>query len=210
VPSHLLVYIGVVVAIALLPGPDTAVVTKNALMHGREAALGSAIGVNVGLSVWTLATALGVAAILRSSATVYDILKLVGALYLIWIGAHALWDSRRARRDAGSGAGAAHGRTIDGRGGFVQGLISNLANPKVGIFFTSLLPQFVSPHSSALLQMLMLGGIFIAFNVFWMCSYALAAVRLAHVLSRPRVKAAVDRVSGLVLVGVGIRLAIER
>jgi threonine/homoserine/homoserine lactone efflux protein len=210
VPSHLLVYVGVVVAIALLPGPDTAVVTKNALIHGREAALGSAIGVNVGLSVWTLATALGVAAILRSSATVYDVLKLVGALYLIWIGAHALWDSRRARRDAGAGAGAARGRTTDGRGGFVQGLISNLANPKVGIFFTSLLPQFVSPHSSALLQMLMLGGIFIAFNVFWMCSYALAAVRLAHVLSRPRVKAVIDRVSGLVLVGVGIRLAIER
>ena len=92
----------------------------------------------------------------------------------------------------------------------MQGLISNLANPKVGIFFTSLLPQFVSPHSSALLQMLMLGGIFIAFNVFWMCSYALAAVRLAHVLSRPRIKAAIDRFSGLVLVGVGIRLAIER
>jgi threonine/homoserine/homoserine lactone efflux protein len=208
VPSHLLVYVGVVVAIALLPGPDTAVVTKNALIHGREAALGTAMGVNVGLSVWTLATALGVAAILRSSATVYDALKLAGALYLIWIGAHALWDSRRARRDAS--AGAASGRAIDGRGGFLQGVISNLANPKVGIFFTSLLPQFVSPHSSALLQMLMLGGIFIAFNVFWMCSYALAAVRLAHVLSRPRVKAAVDRVSGLVLVGVGIRLAIER
>ena len=92
-PNHLLVYVGVVVAIALLPGPDTAVVTKNALIHGREAALGSAIGVNVGLSVWTLATALGVAAILRSSATVYDALKLIGALYLVYIGARTLWES---------------------------------------------------------------------------------------------------------------------
>jgi threonine/homoserine/homoserine lactone efflux protein len=206
-PVHLLVYLGVVVAIALLPGPDTAVVTKNALVHGRDAALGSAVGVNIGLAVWTLATALGVAAILRSSATVYDLLKLVGALYLIYIGARTLWDSRRSRRSAAAEAGA--GRTIDGRGGFLQGVISNLANPKVGIFFTSLLPQFVSTHHSALLQMLMLGGIFIAFNVFWMCSYALAAVRLSHVLSRARVKAAIDRVSGLVLVGVGIRLAIE-
>lgn len=207
-PAHLFVYVGVVVAIALLPGPDTAVVTKNALVHGRDAALGSAIGVNIGLSVWTLATALGVAAILRSSATVYDALKLLGALYLIWIGARTLWDSRRRRGD--TSAEAASGRVIDGRGGFLQGVISNLANPKVGIFFTSLLPQFVSPHSSALLQMLMLGGIFIAFNVLWMCSYALAAVRLSHVLSRRRVKAAIDRVSGLVLVGVGISLATER
>jgi threonine/homoserine/homoserine lactone efflux protein len=204
---HLLVYVGVVVAIALLPGPDTAVVTKNALVHGREAALGSAIGVNIGLSVWTLATALGVAAILRSSATVYDALKLVGALYLVWIGARTLWDSRRRGVSSAEGAG---GRTIDGRGGFLQGVISNLANPKVGIFFTSLLPQFVSPHGSALLQMLILGGIFIAFNVFWMCSYALAAVRLSHILSRARVKAVIDRFSGLVLIGVGIRLALER
>jgi RhtB (resistance to homoserine/threonine) family protein len=208
VPVHLLVYVGIVVAIALLPGPDTAVVTKNALIHGREAALGSAIGVNIGLSVWTLATALGVAAILRSSATVYDGLKLVGALYLVWIGARTLWDSRRPRGAADTTA--AGPRAIDRRGGFRQGVISNLANPKVGIFFTSLLPQFVSPHGSALLQMLMLGAIFLTFNVCWMCGYALAAVRLAHVLRRARVKAAIDRFSGLVLVGVGIRLAIER
>ena len=207
-PTHVLVYVGIVIAIALLPGPDTAVVTKNALIHGREAALGSAIGVNVGLSVWTLATALGVAAILRSSATVYDALKLIGALYLVWIGLHTLWESRRGRGDEGT-AGA-RGRQIDGRGGFRQGVISNLANPKVGIFFTSLLPQFVSAHGSPLLQMLMLGAIFIAFNVLWMSSYALAAVRLSHILSRKRVKAAIDRVSGLVLVGVGIRLAVER
>jgi RhtB (resistance to homoserine/threonine) family protein len=208
VPNHLLVYIGVVVAIALLPGPDTAVVTKNALMHGRDAALGSAIGVNVGLSVWTLATALGVAAVLRSSATVYDALKLVGAVYLIWIGGRALWESRRVKD--GTQATATSTRTIDGRGGFRQGVISNLANPKVGIFFTSLLPQFVSSGHPALPQMLLLGAIFVALNIVWMCSYALAAVRLSDLLSRARVKAALDRFTGLVLVGVGIRLAIER
>jgi threonine/homoserine/homoserine lactone efflux protein len=208
VPNHLLVYIGVVVAIALLPGPDTAVVTKNALMHGRDAALGSSIGVNVGLSVWTLATALGVAAVIRSSATVYDALKLIGAVYLIWIGGRALWDSRRVKD--GTQATAASTRRIDGRGGFRQGVISNLANPKVGIFFTSLLPQFVSSGHSALPQMLLLGAIFVTFNVVWMCSYALAAVRLSDLLSRARVKATLDRFTGLVLVGVGIRLAIER
>ena len=207
-PVHLLVYVGIVVAIVLLPGPDTAVVTKNALIHGREAALGSAIGANVGVSVWTLATALGVAAILRSSATVYDALKLVGAMYLVWIGARTLWDSRKGR---GEGGGiAAPRRAIDGRGGFMQGLFSDLANPKVGIFFTSLLPQFVSPHGPALVEMLMLGGIYIVISLVWMCGYALLAVRLAHLLSRPRVKAGIDRFSGFVLVGVGIRLAIER
>jgi RhtB (resistance to homoserine/threonine) family protein len=208
VPNHLLVYIGVVVALALLPGPDTAVVTKNALMHGRDAALGTAIGINVGSSVWTLATALGVAAVIRSSATVYDTLKLVGAVYLIWIGGRALWDSRRVKD--GTQAVKGSSRTMDGRGGFRQGVISNLANPKVGIFFTSLLPQFVSSGHPALPQMLLLGAIFVAINIVWMCSYALAAVRLSDLLSRARVKAALDRFTGLVLVGVGIRLAIER
>lgn len=207
-PSHFSVYVGVVIAIALLPGPDTAVVTKNALIHGRGAALGSAIGVNVGLTVWTVATALGVASLLKTSETIYTTLKLIGALYLIWIGARAIWDSRRAT--AGPGTVAAPGRTIDGRRGFNQGVISNLANPKVAIFFTSLLPQFVSPSGSALIQMLLLGVAFIAINVTWMCSYALAAVRMSDVLSRARVKATIDRISGIVLIGVGIRLATER
>ena len=207
-PSHLLVYLGVVVAIALLPGPDTAVVTKNALIHGREAAVGSAFGINAGLMVWTLATALGVAELLRRSATVYDLLKLAGALYLIWIGLRALWASRRTAAHAVSRS--SDGRATDSRGGFRQGLLSNLANPKVGIFFTSLLPQFVSAHAAALPQMLMLGGIFISFNLVWMSGYALAAVRLSHVLSRTRVKATIDRVSGLVLVGVGVGLALDR
>jgi RhtB (resistance to homoserine/threonine) family protein len=208
VPSHFSVYVGVVIAIALLPGPDTAVVTKNALIHGRGAALGSAIGVNVGLTVWTVATALGVASLLKTSETIYTTLKLIGALYLIWIGARALWDSRRAT--AGPGTVAVPGRTIDGRRGFNQGVISNLANPKVAIFFTSLLPQFVSPSGSALIQMLLLGVAFIAINITWMCSYALAAVRMSDVLSRARVKGAIDRISGIVLIGVGIRLATER
>ncbi len=208
VPSHLIVYVGVVVAIALLPGPDTAVVTRNALVHGREAALGSAVGVNIGLMVWTAATALGVAAILRSSATLYDLLKLAGALYLIWIGVRTLLESRRAA--AGSARAAPGARLVDGRGGLRQGLLSNLSNPKVGIFFTSLLPQFISPHAPALPQMLLLGAIFIAFNLVWMSSYAVAAVRLSDVLSRTRVKATIDRISGLVLVGVGVGLALDR
>jgi threonine/homoserine/homoserine lactone efflux protein len=177
------------------------------LVYGREAALGSAVGINVGLSIWTVATAAGMAALLRSSAEVYDALRLIGALYLIWIGGRALWDSRRPERHGGEEPQTR--RVLGRRGAFRQGMISNLANPKVGIFFTSLLPQFVSPHGSPLLQMLMLGCTFIVFNLAWLSGYGLAAVRLSDVLSRTRVKAAIDRVTGIVLVGVGLRLAIE-
>src|ERR1700753_2764851 len=92
---HLLVYVGIVALLVLLPGPDTAVVTKNALLHGRPAAIGTAVGVNAGLSIWTVATAVGLTGLLRASATAYDVLKLLGAAYLVWLGARALWESRR-------------------------------------------------------------------------------------------------------------------
>lgn len=207
-PIHFLVYVGVVLAVALLPGPDTAVVTKNALIHGRDAALGSAVGVNLGLLVWTLATALGVAALIRSSASVYDALRLAGAVYLIWIGARALWDSRRA--STVEEASPLQARRLGGSGGLRQGMISNLANPKVGIFFTSLLPQFVAPHSSALLQMLLLGSVFVVINLVWMSTYALAAARLSHILRRSKVKATIDRCTGVILIAVGLKLATER
>jgi len=211
-PMHMFAFVGVVVAVILLPGPDTAVVTRNAIVRGRDAALGSALGVNVGLAVWTVATALGVAALLRSSSTVYGWLKLVGALYLIFIGAKTLWESR-AKRDQLAGPPVSNGtgrRTGSFLGGLRQGCLSNLTNPKVGIFFTSLLPQFVSPSSPALPQMLLLGGIFLALNVPWMCLYGQTAARMSHILGRGRVKATVDGVSGLVLIGVGFVLAAER
>jgi threonine/homoserine/homoserine lactone efflux protein len=216
-PLHLLVYVGVVALIIVLPGPDTAVVTKNALLHGRPAALGTAVGVNGGLSVWTIATAVGLTGLLRASGTAYDALKLVGAAYLIWLGARALWDSRGGA-DAGDGVADAAGGRISGRprrdlgagDGFRQGALSNLANPKIAIFFTSLLPQFVSTHHSALPQLLILGAIFIAMNMAWMSGYALAAVRLSTALAAPPVKRLIDRVSGCALVGVGVWLATDR
>lgn len=214
-PLHLLVYVGIVTLIVLLPGPDTAVVTKNALLHGRPAALGSAVGVNAGLSVWTFATAVGLTSLLRASGTAYDALRLLGAAYLVWLGVRALWDSRRAAAGTVDVAGdlsmaAGSRRALDADDGFRQGLISNLANPKIAIFFTSLLPQFVSTHTAALPQLLILGGVFIAINLAWMSSYALAAVRLSGALRRPRVRSLIDRVSGVTLVGVGVWLATER
>lgn len=160
-PVHVLIYVGVVVAIMLLPGPDMALTTKNALLHGRPAALGSAFGVNAGIAVWTLATAIGLAAALRASETAYTVLKLVGAAYLIWLGVQAWLESRRAHDPEPELE--ARGR-YGARTGFRQGVLSNLGNPKVAVFFTSLLPQFLDTHAAALPQLLLLGLIFVALN----------------------------------------------
>jgi threonine/homoserine/homoserine lactone efflux protein len=209
-PVHLFVYFGIVALAIILPGPDTAVVTKNALVHGRAAGLGSAVGVNAGLTVWTLATAVGLTGLLRASGSAFDVVKLIGAAYLVWLGARALWDARHTGDGPALEGGLSARRSIGRGGGFRQGMLSNLANPKIAIFFTSLLPQFVSTHHATLPQLLLLGGIFIAMNLVWMSSYALAAVRLSAALNRPRVKARIDRISGCALIGVGVWLATDR
>ena len=204
---HLWAYLGISVLVILAPGPDTVIVTKNALLHGRRAALGSAVGVNVGLAVWTTAAAVGIAALIRESAVAFTVVKVAGAVYLTWLGFQAL---RAARHRSGAELDGEAGQPRFGwRAGFRQGLLSDLGNPKIAVFFTTLLPQFVSSHHAVLLPYLLLGAIFVAITLIWLLAYAMMAVSLAEVLRRPSVKAALDRVSGIVLIGLGVRIALE-
>ncbi len=204
---HVPVFLGISALVILIPGPDTAMVTKNALLHGRPAALGTAFGVCTGLSVWTVASALGVASLVRTSATAFTVLKLLGALYLIWLGAQAL----RASRHAGATEAVENlPRHIFGAwAGFRQGVLSDLANPKIGVFFMSLVPQFIG-RGRPLVPFLGLGSMFVVMTLAYLLAYALVAVRAADALRRPRVKAVLDRATGVVLIGLGLRLATER
>ena len=190
----MLPFLVVAVIVVVTPGVDMALVTKNALLHGRRAALATAFGVNVGIALWTLAAALGVAAVVRASAEAFDVVKFAGALYLVYLGIRAL---RRREHVAVAGH-----RTSP----FRQGLISNALNPKIAVFFTSLLPQF--GHS--LPALLLLGALFNLIGIVWLTVYAVAAARGRAVLRRPRVRAALDYVGGVVFVGLGVRLAFER
>jgi RhtB (resistance to homoserine/threonine) family protein len=208
VGAHLLVFVGVAAIVIVVPGPDTAVVTKNILMHGRRAALGTSLGVSAGLSVWTLAAAVGVASMVRASAVAFTVLKLGGALYLIWLGLQALRAAGHAA--AGDQASPTAARPeLGALAGFRQGFLSDLANPKIGIFFTSLLPQFVDPGRPVLLPFLALGAVFVLMTALWLCAYCLIAARAAATLMRPRVKATLDRATGVVLIALGLRLATE-
>jgi len=202
-------FVGIALVVILAPGPDTVLVTKNAVLYGRSVALGTSFGVNTGLMIWTAAAAFGVAAIVRDSAIAFTVLKLVGAVYLVWLGVQAL----RAARGSGVGESPGTGNPREGVSplvGFRQGLFSNLANPKIAVFFTSLLPQFVSSRESVLLPFLMLGGLFVLITLVWLSSYALLAAKLSGVLTRPRVKAGLDRLTGVVLIGLGVRLVLAR
>ncbi len=206
---HLLVFIGVAAIVIVIPGPDTAVVTKNVLIHGRRAGLGTSLGVSAGLSIWTIAAAVGIASLVRASEVAFTVLKLAGALYLVWLGVQALRAAGR-QLDADDASQPQRRTGMGARGGFRQGFLSDLANPKIGIFFTSLLPQFVSAGHAVLVPFLILGAIFVLMTVLWLLAYTLVAARAAQTLMRPRVRAALDRFTGVVLIGLGLRLAVER
>jgi threonine/homoserine/homoserine lactone efflux protein len=205
---HLWSFLGVAAVLVITPGPDMALVTRNALLHGRRAALSTALGINAGLLIWTVAAAFGLAAVVRASAVAFTVLKVAGAAYLLWLGVQALRAARR-RAPRAHGGGAREPRRVGGLRGFRQGLASNVANPKIAVLFTSLLPQFASPGEPGLVPFLLLGGLFVAMGLVWLCGYAIVASAASAVLERPRIKAAVDRVTGVVLVALGVRLATE-
>ena len=188
--------------VVITPGVDMAVVTRNALLDGRRAAVLTALGINLGVMFWVTAAALGLAAVVAASATAFAAIKLAGAVYLVYLGAMVLRSGQRA------GTGNAPSRDAR-RAPFRQGLVSNLLNPKIAVFFTGLLPQFVGSHGSAA-DLLVLGLLFNALGVVWLTSYALLAARGRDVLSRPAVKRTLDRATGTVLIGLGARLALER
>jgi threonine/homoserine/homoserine lactone efflux protein len=200
---HVLPFVVVSAVVVVTPGVDMALVTKNALLYGRRSAQATAVGINLGILVWTIAAALGLAALIAASAAAFAAVKLAGAAYLIYLGVQAIRGSRSIAEE-GSGDAPGSGSA------FRQGLASNLLNPKIAVFFTSLLPQFVDAGRAGPRELLLLGALFNLMGLVWLLSYAALAARGRDLFRRPRVKRAIDRVTGVTLIGLGVRLAFER
>lgn len=196
-------FLAISVLLIVIPGPDTAMVTKNAVVGGRRAGVFAAVGVSIGLTIWTAAAALGIAALLQASSVAFFALKVAGAVYLAWVGIQML-RSRGIVADPETLV-----RPASGIRALRQGLLSDLGNPKIAVFFTSLLPQFVHSHGSAFLPLLVLGVTFAVLTLLWLAGYALAVGHASGVLRRPAVRRALDRFTGVVLIGFGVRLAFE-
>lgn len=204
--SALLAFAGVCLLLAVTPGPDMAVVTKNALAHGRRGVLLTTTGIALALSVWTTATAVGLSALLRTSGEALFALKLVGAAYLAYLGLRTLIESRRRPADLLASAPApAPAHAI-----FRQGFLSAISNPKLGVFFVTFLPQFVAPGQPVLPRLLLLGAIFALIGWSWMNVYGLLVTRMRDFITASRVRQWMERVTGVVLLGFGARLAVER
>jgi threonine/homoserine/homoserine lactone efflux protein len=202
-------FLGVCLLVIMTPGQDTALIVRRTLAGGRRSGLFVALGVCTGQLLWTLAVGAGVAALLLAWEPAFLALRYVGAAYLIYLGAHALRD---AIRGAGAGADSAAAErkpaapALRSAAAYRQGLISNLGNAKVAVFFTSLLPQFGATFPA----MLALGLIFASITLVWLSCYAAAVDRLGGWLRRSAVRRALDAVTGTVLGALGVRLAAER
>jgi threonine/homoserine/homoserine lactone efflux protein len=198
-------FLVVAAVVICTPGQDTALTIRNALAGGRRSGFATALGVSLGQGVWTIAAAAGLVAVLRASQPAFTALRLVGAAYLIYLGLLALLAAAR-RRAPSHVAGA--GRATPG-GSLRQGLISNLANPKMAVFFTSLLPQFAPGGGGSFWVMLALGLVFCALTLAWLCAYVVAVARAGDWLRRPRVRRVIEGVTGTVLVALGVRVATD-
>ena len=196
----------------LAPGPDSLLVLRNTLRHGRRGGWVTATGTMSGLLAWAVAAAFGLSALLQASQLGYDAVRLAGAGYLLWLGVSSLWASRGAHAGpdgepagaAGPAPGPAGWRRV-----YLNGLLSNLLNPKIGVFFIAFLPGFIPAGAPAPLFPLALGLWFIAETGAWLATLAWMAARGAGWLRRSPVRRWLERVTGVALIGFGLRLAAQ-
>ncbi|OZM72837.1 lysine transporter LysE [Amycolatopsis antarctica] len=200
--SWLWAFLGLVVVAYVVPGPDWVVILRQSV-RDRRAGLVAAAGVQCGLCVHLAAASLGVSALLLRSALAFTILKIAGAAYLIFLGAQALWRSRR-NAEPYSEEPAADGPLTRI---FGQALVSNVLNPKAALFFVSLLPQFVDPAAAVAPQVLLLGGIDVAVGIVWWVLFVALTGRLSGFMRRAKARRMLDRVTGTALVGLGAGVA---
>lgn len=185
----------VAVVVIVTPGPDFALTVRNAALRGRSSGTATALGVVTGQAAWSFATAAGIAAVLLASQAVFTALRIAGAAYLVYLGIGALLSAFR-------GTTMEKTRLLPVRSAYAQGLLSNLSNPKMPVFFTSLLPQFGSTFAALELH----GLAFSALTLAWLSGVAGAG----GALQVPVVRRVIDAVSGVVLTALGIHLAAER
>ena len=201
--------------VILAPGPDSMLVMRNTMRGGRRTGWVTACGTLSGLAIWALAAALGLSALLQVSHVGYDILRFCGAAYLIWLGVTSLahFRGRRPAEPAEAGRSAVPGlagpRAVRPSRAYLNGLLSNLLNPKISGFFMAFLPAFVPAGASTAEFSLVLGVWFIAETGLWLAVVAWLAGRGVRWLRRPGVQRWIERVTGLVLIGFGLRLATE-
>ena len=207
--ANLWAFLGVSVLVIVTPGPDTAMTIRNTLLGGRAGGFFTALGVTSGQAVWALASSAGIVALLAASEPLFLAVRLAGTIYLIVLGVQTLLTALRSRHSRSSVATDLKDLCLAPRTAYRQGAISNLGNPKMAVFFTSMLPQFVPQDGATFAPMALLGLMFCALTLAWLSAYSLAVAMAGGLLKKSGVRRALQAVTGAVLVALGLRLAAE-
>ncbi len=204
--------------LTIIPGIDTALVVRTTVTQGRRRGFAVAFGIMTGVLIWGAAAAVGVSALLVASRLAYDAVRVAGAVYLVWLGTTMLWRSRRHRETtpadlaghSAAGGEAAVPRPAEGAfRSWLRGTTTNLLNPKIGVFYVAILPQFIPAHAPHLLMGLGLAAIHDAEGIIWFTAL-ISAVHLARrFLDSDRARKVMDRITGTVLIGFGLKLALS-
>jgi threonine/homoserine/homoserine lactone efflux protein len=194
--------------LTVTPGLDTALVLRVATIEGRRRALAAGAGICCGLLSWAVLASAGLAALLAASHEAYELLRLAGAGYVVYLGLRCFL--RLRANAAAADAATAFAATGSGSRWFMRGLLTNLLNPKVGLFYVTFLPQFVPVGANAVVVCVALAAVHAAESLVWFCALASLAHGLGDWLRRRRVRACLDGISGGVFIGFGVKLALER
>jgi threonine/homoserine/homoserine lactone efflux protein len=201
-------YLAVAALLIVTPGPDTALVTRNALLAGRRAASFTTLGIGAGSVIWALASVLGIAVLLERSVVAFTICKFVGAAYLGYLGLRSLIASFQGNKQADATTPAPQAAQLGERIAFRQGLLNNLFNPKAGAIFATALPQFISPGDTPLRLVLMMLA-YEAILLSWLNLYGSLVSRAGQSRFGIRIHEILQGVTGVVFIALGVRLAFE-
>jgi threonine/homoserine/homoserine lactone efflux protein len=201
-------YLAVAALLIVTPGPDTALVTRNALLAGRCAASFTILGIGAGSVIWALASVLGIAVLLERSVVAFTICKFAGAAYLGYLGLRSLFASFQGNKQADATTLAPQAAQLGERVAFRQGLLNNLFNPKAGAIFATALPQFISPGDTPLRLVLMMLA-YEAILLSWLNLYGSLVSRAGQSRFGTRIREILQGVTGVVLIALGVRLAFE-
>jgi threonine/homoserine/homoserine lactone efflux protein len=205
-PSDIAAFIAAVALLAMVPGPATALIVRRSAVYGTRAALPVVAGIELGIYLWAIAAAVGLAAVVAASEGAYVVLRIVGACVLIVLGVQA-WRAARRPEDAATPAsiGAPGWRWSAG-----AGVLTNLANPKAAVFAFAFYPQFIPAGADVLATTMLLGVLQVVVDATWYVMLALLVGRARHFFSSAAVRRRLERITGTVLIGLGIRLAADR
>jgi threonine/homoserine/homoserine lactone efflux protein len=201
----MLTFIGAALVIIIIPGPDQALMTRQALVRGKMSGFASTLGGALGLTVHASMASFGLTALLVASPVAFNVLKIVGAVYLVWMGFQTIRMARRAATDQPTGEPTDRKPLRCIRKGF----LTNALNPKLAVFFVTFLPQFLPTTGPVLTQALTYCGVFAVLYLAWFSLYVFTVDRVGSVLRRPRVRSGIEYVTGMLLLGFGAGLAIQ-